>query len=111
MARTGTLALVALALLLAAAGCGAGPGAPRPGTLAVTATTTQVADLVRAVGGRDVDVQQILQPNSDPHEYEVRPGDVKAVAQSRLVFASGGDVDAWLPAPPTPPGPPAAWSR
>jgi zinc/manganese transport system substrate-binding protein len=95
MARTRTLALAAAVAVLIGA-CGAGTGSPRPGALAVTATTTQVADLVRAVGGRAVDVHQILQPNSDPHEYEVRPGDVKAIAESRLVFASGGDVDAWL---------------
>lgn len=62
----------------------------------MTATTTQVADLVRNVGGPRVDVRQILQPNSDPHEYEVRPSDVEAIAHSRLVLASGGDVDAWL---------------
>jgi ABC-type Zn uptake system ZnuABC Zn-binding protein ZnuA len=86
--------LGAVAALLG--GCGAGTGASRPGTLAVTATTTQVADLVRAVGGPSVDVHQILQPNSDPHEYEVRPGDVRAIAESKLVIASGGDVDAWL---------------
>jgi ABC-type Zn uptake system ZnuABC Zn-binding protein ZnuA len=95
MAWIRTLALAAaLAALLA--GCGAGAAAPRPGALAVTATTTQVADLVRAVGGASVDVHQILEPNSDPHEYEVRPGDVKAIAESKLVIASGGDVDAWL---------------
>jgi ABC-type Zn uptake system ZnuABC Zn-binding protein ZnuA len=95
MARTWMLVLAgALAVLIG--GCGADADSPRPGALAVTATTTQVADLVRNVGGQDVDVHQILEPNSDPHEYEVRPGDVKAVAESRLVIASGGDVDGWL---------------
>jgi zinc/manganese transport system substrate-binding protein/manganese/iron transport system substrate-binding protein len=33
----------------------------------VVATTTQVADFVRNVGGRRVDVHQILHPNADPH--------------------------------------------
>jgi ABC-type Zn uptake system ZnuABC Zn-binding protein ZnuA len=95
MARLPLLALAA-ALAVLIAGCGARADRARPGALAVTATTTQVADLVRNVGGRQVDVHQILEPNTDPHEYEVRPGDVKAVADSKLVIASGGDVDAWL---------------
>src|SRR4051794_4087990 len=95
MARTWMLVLAgALAVLIG--GCGADADSPRPGALAVTVTTTQVADLVHNVGGQDVDVHQILEPNSDPHEYEVRPGDVKAVAESRLVIASGRDVDGWL---------------
>jgi ABC-type Zn uptake system ZnuABC Zn-binding protein ZnuA len=91
--RTGALLVALIALL---AGCGASSGGSSPGALPVAATTTQVADLVRNVGGRDVEVHQILQPNSDPHEYEVRPGDVRAIAASKVVIASGGDVDAWL---------------
>jgi ABC-type Zn uptake system ZnuABC Zn-binding protein ZnuA len=91
-------ALTAAALaVLALAGCAADRSAARAGTaLTVTATTTQVADMARHVGGTRVDVRQILQPNSDPHDYEVRPSDVDAIAASRIVFASGGDADAWL---------------
>jgi ABC-type Zn uptake system ZnuABC Zn-binding protein ZnuA len=60
------------------------------------ATTTQVADLARNVAGRQASVTQILTPNTDPHEYEVRPGDVKALLEADLVVRSGGDADAWL---------------
>ena len=60
------------------------------------ATTTQVADLTRAVAGRDIAVKQILQPNADPHEYEPRPSDAQAIASAKLVIRSGGDVDDWL---------------
>jgi zinc/manganese transport system substrate-binding protein len=72
------------------AGAGAGSG------VTVVATTTQVGDFVRNVGGGRVDVHQILQPNSDPHEYEPRPSDVKSVAGAALAVRSGGDVDDWL---------------
>jgi len=41
-------------------------------------------------------VTQILQPNSDPHEYEPRPSDVKAVTGAAVVLRSGGDLDDWL---------------
>jgi ABC-type Zn uptake system ZnuABC Zn-binding protein ZnuA len=60
------------------------------------ATTTQVADLVRRVAGDEAEVTQVLRPGSDPHEYEPRPSDALAISNARVVFRSGGDVDAWL---------------
>lgn len=85
--------LAAAALL--AAGCGGGSGGG-DGQLQVVATTTQVGDFVREVGGDAVSVDQILEPNTDPHEYEPRPSDVVAVAEAKLVFASGDDLDSWI---------------
>ena len=41
-------------------------------------------------------VTAILSPNTDPHEYEVRPDDVKALASADIVLRSGGEVDEWL---------------
>ncbi|MDQ3721940.1 MAG: zinc ABC transporter substrate-binding protein [Actinomycetota bacterium] len=76
------------------AGCGSGSGAGDART--AVATTTQVADLARAVAGERADVRQILQPNSDPHAYEPRPSDVKAVAGAAVVLRSGGGLDDWL---------------
>jgi ABC-type Zn uptake system ZnuABC Zn-binding protein ZnuA len=61
------------------------------------ATSTQLGDFVRQVGGDRVDLHQILQPNTDPHEYEPRPADVIATAGARLVFTSGDNLDAWMP--------------
>jgi zinc/manganese transport system substrate-binding protein/manganese/iron transport system substrate-binding protein len=60
------------------------------------ATTTQVADFARNVAGDRATVEQVLAPNTDPHEYEVRPRDVKSLRHADLVLSSGGDVDAWL---------------
>ena len=88
---------VALAAAFLAA-CGSGDGAT-PSTTArpsVVATTTQVADLAREVARSRADIRQILQPNSDPHEYEPRPSDVKAVSAAIVVLRSGGDLDEWL---------------
>jgi zinc/manganese transport system substrate-binding protein len=85
-----------LALLLAAvSGCGY-ESAHAEGKINVVATTTQVADLARNVGGARVHVVQLLAPNADPHEYELRPHDMAAVADADVVLRSGGDVDAWL---------------
>jgi ABC-type Zn uptake system ZnuABC Zn-binding protein ZnuA len=60
------------------------------------ATTTQVGDLARQVAGRRVNLHQVLQPGSDPHEYEPRPNDALAVGKADLILRSGGDVDVWL---------------
>ncbi len=86
------------AVLLAACGSGGAGGGAGGGDDArtVVATTTQVADLARAVAGRRAEVRQILRPNSDPHDYEPRPSDVRAVAGAAVVLRSGGGLDDWL---------------
>jgi ABC-type Zn uptake system ZnuABC Zn-binding protein ZnuA len=89
--RIAPLIAAAGAALLAA--CGAGGGDDRP---TVVATTTQAADLARTVAGNRAEVRGVLEPNSDPHDYEVRPGDVKALSRATLVVRSGGDLDGWL---------------
>ena len=90
--RLATAAVLATALL--AAGCGAGGSGS--GGLHVVATTTQIGDLVREVGGSAVDVDQILAPNTDPHDYEPRPSDVTGAADAKLVFANGDNLDSWI---------------
>jgi ABC-type Zn uptake system ZnuABC Zn-binding protein ZnuA len=91
-----TTTVVLLALVVS--GCGDDSSSAPAGDASVSAvaTTTQVADLVREVGGERVDVEQILQPNSDPHGYEPRPSDVKAIAGADAIFQSGGELDEWL---------------
>jgi ABC-type Zn uptake system ZnuABC Zn-binding protein ZnuA len=84
-------AAIVVVLLGACGDDGASGGAPR-----VVATTTQAADLARQVGGSRAVVSSILQPNSDPHAYEPRAGDVKALVRADVVVRSGGEVDEWL---------------
>lgn len=64
--------------------------------VAVVATTTQLGDVVRQIGGDAADVTQILQPNSDPHDYEPRPQDVTETAGAKIVFESGDNLDHWM---------------
>ena len=85
----------ALVLVLALAGCGQGGGGAGGDRVVVSATTTQVGDLVRQVGGDSVAVNQVLKPNSEAHDYEPRPADVADVADARVVFTSGLGLDDW----------------
>lgn len=94
--RAPALAAASLAAVaLIAAGCAGGTDA-EPGQVEVVATTTQIGDFVREVGGDAVAVHQVLQPNSDPHAYEPRPSDVVATADAKLVFVNGDELDAWM---------------
>ncbi|WP_131765100.1 metal ABC transporter substrate-binding protein [Candidatus Protofrankia californiensis] len=95
-----SLALLALLTLLAA-GCGSGGGSASAASsekLKVVATTTQVADFARAVGGDRVQVIQILKPNVDPHDYEPSPADVKAIGEADVLVANGVGLEKWLDA-------------
>lgn len=93
--RLAALGAAAAAIAALPSGCGGTASGAGRG-LDVVATTTQLADLVRNVGGADVSVHQILKPNTDPHEYEPRPGDVVAAADARVAFLSGDDLDRWM---------------
>src|SRR3954453_13328915 len=86
----------ALMILLVFAGCVATEDARWPHAVA---TTTQLADIAHNVAPH-ADVTAILKPNTDPHEYEVRPRDVKALAKADVVLRSGGDADAGLDSAP-----------
>jgi ABC-type Zn uptake system ZnuABC Zn-binding protein ZnuA/ABC-type Mn2+/Zn2+ transport system permease subunit len=88
-------AAAAIAIALLASGCGK-TGPDSGGRLEVVATTTVIGDWVREVGGDAVAVDQILEPNTDPHEYEPRPSDIEAAAGAALVFANGDGLDGWI---------------
>ena len=78
---------------------GAAPAAApqaAPGQVKVVATTTQIGDFARAVGGERAKVVQVLQPNTDPHDYEPRPSDVRETADADVVLLNGDELDRWM---------------
>ncbi len=90
------------ALALGLAGCQATDSTASPAggnssaVLRVVATTTQVADFARNVGGDRVQVTQLLKPNVDPHDYEASPADVQAIATADLVVKNGVGLEKFL---------------
>lgn len=52
-------------------------------------TTGMVADLVRHVGGKHVEVEQLFKDDVDPHQYKATPGDVVRLKAGDIVFYSG----------------------
>src|SRR5918994_1760243 len=64
--------------------------------LHVVATTTQVADFARNIGGDQVQVTSLLKPGVDAHDYEPSPTDLEAIARADLVLENGVGLEAWL---------------
>ena len=96
--RSRWIVLVAGLAAALAAGCSGGDrpagsgGGGQGGALEVVATTTQVADFARVVGGDRVRVTNLIKPNVDAHDYEPSPADVDAIARADVVLQNGGDV-------------------
>lgn len=95
--RRGTVAAASVLVgLLALAGCGSKPQQADGARLPVVATTTQVADFARQVGGSRVSVTQILKPNVDPHDYDPSPADIAAIGKAKIVVKNGVGLEKWL---------------
>jgi ABC-type Zn uptake system ZnuABC Zn-binding protein ZnuA len=87
------LALLTAVALLAACREGS-PGAP--GRLRVVATIAPTGALVQAVAGDLVDLTVLVGAGTDPHDYNLRARDRRAIADADLVFRNGAGIDAFL---------------
>jgi len=92
---------LSVAAALALAGCGAGTTADATdagdGRIAVVASTSVYADVVRAVGGGEVDVEAVVDRISqDPHSYEATAQDKLLLSKADLVVANGGGYDPFI---------------
>ncbi|PTY07293.1 metal ABC transporter substrate-binding protein [Opitutaceae bacterium EW11] len=71
---------------------GAAVGYSKP--LVVT-THTVLSDFVHEIAGDDVEVTCLLPVNIDPHSYDPRPADVRAVSRAALVVMNGLGLEPW----------------
>jgi manganese/iron transport system substrate-binding protein len=92
-ARLGAGLLAACVLL--SLGCGSAPQKSN-GRLRVVTTIGILADWARQVGGDRVEVTSLLSGNESPHTYEIKPADVKTVADARVLFRVGLGMEEWL---------------
>jgi manganese/zinc/iron transport system substrate-binding protein len=69
--------------------CGGSPRMDDVGGVKVVATTNIVADLVRTVGGPEVEVEALMGPGIDPHLYKASAGDVRRMSSAEAIFYSG----------------------
>ena len=66
-------------------------------TISVAATTTDLRDLVAAVGGDRVRVESLTDPRHDPHALEILPGQLVRLREAQLLVRIGLDHEPWLP--------------
>jgi manganese/zinc/iron transport system substrate-binding protein len=59
------------------------------GALQVVCTTGMVADVVRNIGGKHVEIDQLMGAGVDPHLYKTSPQDVSRLNAADAVFYSG----------------------
>jgi ABC-type Zn uptake system ZnuABC Zn-binding protein ZnuA len=64
--------------------------------LQVVSTTSIVADVVRNVGGDQIELTQLIPLGTDPHTFEPIPQDVAAVSDAHVVFVHGAGLEIFL---------------
>ena len=64
----------------------------------VVASTPELADIVKKVGGGKVSVYTVARPDEDYHRVEARPSQVVQVARAKLLVRVGMDLDMWMDA-------------
>jgi manganese/iron transport system substrate-binding protein len=101
-----------LTLTLGVAGCATAPSTQSPTPVSTTgassttpatgdrplvvATTSVVCDLTRQIAADTIDLKCLVEAGADPHSYEPKPDDRKAIEQARLVLYSGYDFETSL---------------
>src|SRR5512139_561685 len=61
----------------------------------VVATIFPLADVVRQVGGDEVEVVTLLPPGASPHTFEPTPEQARQVATARVFVDVGAGLDGW----------------
>lgn len=84
--------LLPLLLLLGVAACDAPEKRDRP--LVVT-SIPPLGDWIAAVGGSDVDVLVLVPPSSNPHTFELSPGQLRTASQASLIVLNGAGLEFW----------------
>jgi len=83
------LTLALTFLLTLTCGCGNTDTASGSAKLKIVATTTMIGDLVKQIGGDQVDVAVIMGAGVDPHTYKPSTSDLGAIARADAVFYNG----------------------
>src|ERR687892_1816860 len=76
--------------------CTAATSSPSAGPLRVVATTTQVGEAARFVGGDAIQLTVLLTPGAEAHDYEMTPQAAAAVEDATVILKSGAGLEAWL---------------
>ncbi|MDQ4077429.1 MAG: zinc ABC transporter substrate-binding protein [Chloroflexota bacterium] len=96
--RRGLYLLLCTVLLLLLPACGpvdAGDEA-EDGQLNVVATTGQICDAVKNIGGDVIDLECLFGPGVDPHLYVPTEGDVNTLSEAEVIYYNGLHLEAQM---------------
>jgi zinc transport system substrate-binding protein len=82
--------ILTLVCALTLAACSNGPGPADPGRLTVVTSFYPLAFAAERIGGTCVDVTDLTPPGVEPHDLELTPDGVEAIATADLVLYLGG---------------------
>jgi len=68
----------------------------RAAPVKVVASFSILGDMVRQIGGDQVEVTTLVGPNGDAHVYQPTPSDAKAVAEADLIVVNGLGFEGWF---------------
>lgn len=86
---TSTLAILLIGCNTAASTSDAEGETGTDSKIQITATTGQVADAAKNVGGDHVNVETIMGPGTDPHVYRASQGDIAKLENADIIFYNG----------------------
>lgn len=88
--------LLAASTFAAARTIPSGMAAPPSSPLAVVASFSILADMVRQIGGSAVAVKSLVPTDADAHIYQPRPSDLRTMRESGLVVINGLGMEGWM---------------
>ena len=89
-------AWIVLAALLSGCTARASTAPAQPGSLHVLATETFLGDIAQNVAGERLQVETLLPPGVDPHEFQPAPQDAIRIDQSQVLIVNGLGYETWL---------------
>lgn len=75
--------------------CGSGGGA-KSGRPCAVATNFAVYDILRSVAGDTAEVEMLLPPETESHDYEITLADAAKIARADLFLCVGGESEDWV---------------
>ena len=65
--------------------------------LSVVASFSILGDMVRQVGGENIDLTVLVEAGADTHVYAPTPADARALSGADMLIVNGLDFEGWLP--------------
>lgn len=89
----------ALAAAVLMAGCGSAPAATKSASgnakIPVAVSFDAMKEFTKAVGGDKVEISVVIPDGTEPHEFDPKPQDLKAISNAKVFVYSGLGMEQW----------------